>query len=788
MKKSFLYIISAALCLSLCACSLTVESVDTPPAAKTEKTQEAAKNPETMNIVIPNVEITELMVKNHATAANAEGKYHDWVELYNYGSENAELGGFVLTDGENEQSFEDGAVIAPGEYRVVFFDKISISAGEKLSLKARNGETVTEILCPDSAADIAYAVNENGEYLLTPWATPGFENSKSGYLSFCNEKTVSSPLIINEICAANSTSALLPDGSSADWVEVKNISSAAIELSDYCLSDKLKESYSIPEKILHPGEIALIYCDNELGDDVFHVPFSINSKKDALYLTSRADGSVIDSAAVHDVPVDGSMGRMEGENGFFYFSEPTPREENYYGKRFTAAAPTSSVEQGIYDGVSSLSIELSGEGTVYYTLDGSLPTVDSAIYSEPINLESTGVIRAIAVSEDAVQSRVSSFSYIINENHTLPVMSLVTDDPNSFEAMYSWNDKAMEPTGNLTLFDGENSFSADCGIKLKGKTSLSLPKKSLAVYFRGRYGDGAVKRDLFGNGVTEFSSLAIRSGQDYTFTYIRNELCQQLAIENSASLLAQSSKYCIMYLNGQYRGIYCLKENVNEQFYASHADVSKKSVTVLDAPPDTATDLYQQVLTPAMQQDISIPENYAAIAEKLDIDAFIDWVLFEGWCANSDTQGNVKFAASTENGGRWVPVFYDLDWAFYYDSCSFNTMAGYAGNCGVELPWLVRSLMSNEEFRSKLLTRYAELISGPLSNQNVLRKIDEMASEIENEVSRDRERWGLSTDGWYSELTTLKNLIINSEWDSMTVNRLCGAFNVGEAERAQYFG
>ena len=75
------------------------------------------------------------------------------------------------------------------------------------------------------------------------------------------------------------------------------------------------------------------------------------------------------------------------------------------------AAPTFSVETGskFYP---TLELEISAaEGAViYYTLNGGNPTTESAVYSTPITIEETTVVRAIAVV-NGVESDVAAVSY-----------------------------------------------------------------------------------------------------------------------------------------------------------------------------------------------------------------------------------------------------------------------------------------------------------------------------------------------------------------------------------------
>lgn len=59
------------------------------------------------------------------------------------------------------------------------------------------------------------------------------------------------------------------------------------------------------------------------------------------------------------------------------------------------------------------------DATIYYTLDGSNPTEDSSVYTEPIVINSSLVIKAYATAPGLADSIVSSFAYTIPEVMTI---------------------------------------------------------------------------------------------------------------------------------------------------------------------------------------------------------------------------------------------------------------------------------------------------------------------------------------------------------------------------------
>jgi len=79
------------------------------------------------------------------------------------------------------------------------------------------------------------------------------------------------------------------------------------------------------------------------------------------------------------------------------------------------AAPTFSVPGGTYTTVQSVKLEDATAGaSIYYTLDGTAPTLDSVRYSTPISVGSTETIRAMAYVWGDAQSATVSATYTIH--------------------------------------------------------------------------------------------------------------------------------------------------------------------------------------------------------------------------------------------------------------------------------------------------------------------------------------------------------------------------------------
>lgn len=792
------------LCIIFAACGKSQPAPEATPVPTAAPTPQPT--PEPTPYISPDadkIKISELMVKNDATLLDSDGEFSDWFELVNTSDSPVSLAGWRVSDGEDKSgwSFPDVTIDAGG-YLLVFASSkesagtelhasFSLSEDETLYLYAPENYLADSAPNVSTMADHSSVRRADGSFEDCIWPTPGYSNDAEGYELFCAAHTASSPLVINEVMVYNDSYNRQPDGEYYDWVELKNVSEEPIMLAEYYLSDDKDNPmlWRLPERYLDPGALLVVHCsgNSDLStSDTVHSNFSLNSTSERLYLTSAAQQRVTDYVWLHDIFKDWTVGRMDGQSGFFYLSSPSPWSGNRGNAyRYISDQPVSLGEDGIYNDVTSVSVELEGSGRIFYTTDGSRPDESSAEYTEPITLDKTTVIRAINVQDGAAPSRAITLSYIINENHTLPVLSLSTDSPSTFSGIYYNKRKYYEIPANISYFEDGSSFNIDCGLKMKGWTSLENPKKSMGVSFRGCYGDDMLDYDIFGSDVTEFSSLSIRAGQDYPLAIIRNELFQELCLEMGDNVPTQNSKYCILYLNGSYYGIYCLKEDFSKQYYASHNGVKKDDVTMLKSPVALNSGVYQEVFQFCRDNDMSLDENYDHICSVLDIDNVVDWFLIEGYTANSDVNGNMRYF-KLNDGGKWQIAFYDLDWTFNYASNCFTNITD--SNREVQVSQLINRLLTNARFREQLLSRYSELVSTTLSNEHVLAKIDELQALLEPEVPRERDQWGSDVDGWHYRLDELRSFITNNDYANYSANKLCSMLGASAEQKMQYFG
>ena len=783
-----LLLVGAALCLCACLGPGNPELSAGAPEPETEVSEPPVGSGSSENAI----RITEVMLKNHATLRDEDGAFPDWIELHNESGADIILEGWTLSDRERKPGLVFPAFLFPADsYCVVYADgksrpealhaPFSLSAGETLFLRDPEGNIISRVLTGDLKADRSFALKQDGRYHECLYPTPGCANVNAAYDALQDATLLTSPVILNEVLVSDPNSAFSPYQGS-DWVELKNISAAPVSLSGWYLSDDddFYRKAPLPAVTLEPGELTVLRLD-QLG-------FSLNGGNEALFLSHEQMG-LCDWLALRDIPYGGSYGRMPGMNGAFFFSAASPDEENRDGKRRVSAMPVATERDGVFGADEEVILDLTAEGQIYYTFDSSIPTEKSLQWAGPTRVPATCVLRAVSYEENALPSRPLTLNYFIGRQHQLPILSLVTDDSYAFWNMYQTSRKDQELPAHLSWYEENGSFSIPCGVSLHGETSLVMRKKGMSVRFRDVYGQESLEYDLFGGGVTNFTNLLIRAGQDQNGTIIRNELCQDVALAVSDNVFTARSRYCILYINGEYSGLYALMEKLNEQYYADVAGVSRDSVTTVTGEAPLTSPLYEEVFQFCRQHDMTDPENYAHFQTVMDVDSLIDWVFLEGYFANTDiTFGNLRFCRSSENDGRWRFMLYDLDGTLNQVYTAQRILLHRNNLQSVQVTDLFARLILNPDFRSRFLTRAAELLNGPLSDEALLAEIDRLANEIRPEVAWDLVPTGRKLSSWEESIQEMKDYITKNRWNESNINTICQELKVTEEERKQYFG
>lgn len=821
MKRVWKIVLIAAMALALLTLMIGLlskrnmkgaEEREAPVSTLTEERTHSPEEPETTDAPteIPPIIISEAMSSNKATLA-VNGQFPDWIELYNSGSESADLADIVLRCGAEEARLPTRE-IAAGEYVVVAvgagapdeeLTKLAVSKdGCCIELHALDGTAFDSLEIPACESDRSFVRGEDGFAAPSDWPSPGYANNGSGYDS-CQETLESSAALqINEVAVYNEWDKL-KQSDFFDWIELKNTGDEAVDLSGFYLSDSLKDlqAFRLPKTSLKPGELFLVFCTGQ--DTVSNdrqTSFALNAQRDRLYLSAE-DGTLLDYVSLRRIPYGGSCGRVEGRGGFFFFETQTPGRENGQGYRRVAESPVALTADGVFNGVENVMVELSADGEIHYTTDGSVPSLDSPLYSGPFTVGNTSVLRAVSFEEDCFPSDPLNMSYIINENHTLPVVSVMGDPTELLGrgGVYHDLDHEREMPGAVELFEEDGSFSIECGIKLHGMTSKRASgKRSLKLCFRSRY-DGELHYDLFDNGVTDFASILLRSDIETNLpTLMRDNLMHQVAIDCFPEMPTLDHRYAVLYINGQYWGLYSIREAHSAAHYANHYGYDVDSVTVWKGLWDRKSET-AKVCNFALANDLRDDDNYRYVAEHINVDSIIGWVTIEGWSSNFDSSpGNTRYYYSSEDDMMRYGLS-DIDLGMFAYPTLEVALAGttetgrlksYAYNI------VPRRMMYNRQFQLEMARQLSDALHGEMSDEAILALIDRYHDELLPEMGRNMTRWFNVKDAeagiflWERNVKDLRTFVTRNGGRASAVAASFKRFatELSDEEFAQYFG
>lgn len=481
----------------------------------------------------------------------------------------------------------------------------------------------------------------------------------------------------------------------------------------------------------------------------------------------------------------------------------------------TLEEPQLAKESGFYTQGFELEIDSSPEGSpIYYTLDGSEPSVNSEVYKEPLTIrpktdDSFTVVRAKIISEDNTMSETVTKSYFVhqdaNERFDLPVFSLVTDPAHLFDeetGIYTDENSMLsgsewERPIHLDFFetDGRLALEQEAGIRIHGGATRIHAQNSLRLYADDEYDSEEYMVHDFFNGlerldgqgtVEQFKTLVLRnSGNDWNQTMFNDALMQSLA-EPLGTMDTQAYRPSVVFINGEYYGIHNIRERFDEHYFETHYDINPKDLVVLEQNGEvyrgsnSDTYHYHNMMEYIEENGLEEDTNFEYIRTLIDTENYRDYFASQIFFANADwPHNNVRFWRKTTDDykedapyghdGRWRWLLFDLDHGFYRNDKLFgekgyplnhkhNTMdwvmGEYDGRQGTEIwpNFLFRSLMSNQQFKYDFLNRMNDLMNSYYSSEVTHDQINTMVDGIEDEMPSHIERWGAieSIEDWES--------------------------------------
>ena len=509
-------------------------------------------------------------------------------------------------------------------------------------------------------------------------------------------------VVINEYSASNLETFLDQFEKTEDWIELHNTSDVVQDIGKFYLSDKKKKEtkWRFPEgTTIEPKGYLVAYCS---GRDVvvngeYHTNFKLtqtNGKDDIVF--SDTSGNILESYDLEVALVEHSFARtQDGTGDWAICLEPTLGGSNNMSKMVMGytAQPTIKKEAGFYDETIYVNIENNEPNSVLrYTVDGTNPTPESPEYTDSLTVTSTTVVKARSYSLDTmiVPGKMDFCTYLVNEDFTLAVFSVAADSVIDLAN----GDGDVIPIGSIEYFDkdGERAATSFGSLNRHGQDSWVLDHRSIDWISRDEMGySKAVEAELFSyTDRDEYQKFMFRNSGDDNYpaindgehdgsTHIRDEYVQTLSLEGDMKLDTRSVERVILFLNGQFWGVYGMREKVvDHDFTDYHHDQGKYDIQYLSTWGDTDIEYGgEQALVDwielrdfILENDMGLPANYEAVDDEYNYLSLIDYMLANlvtvasdwlnyntGWWRGLNPDGDHK---------KWGYILWDLDATFDY--------------------------------------------------------------------------------------------------------------------------
>ncbi len=414
------------------------------------------------------------------------------------------------------------------------------------------------------------------------------------------------------------------------------------------------------------------------------------------------------------------------------------------------------------------------------------------------------VVRAVAVGPQGERSAVVTRTYFFGNpsRFSLPIVALTADPQDLFDydrgvmvagrRFDEWRQRNPAETATAGVADAnwrDDGDSAEravhveymqkdpavpagvvvrsqaAGLRIHGAFSRASPEKSLRLHARKRYGTDDI--DVVGSFARPFmpKQVVLRSSSnDRREALMRDAVAQRVVDGLSASV--SRSQPVSLFLNGEYWGLFHLRERLGDDHLASMAKVKDSDIEI--SRNYGITREYPQLgepwlsLVERLETARSEGRPLLPLAEaEIDIASFIDLHAAEVYVGNTDWPANNMLAwrvrpslsTSVRNSAlsKWHWAVSDMDMAFREPRTPTlrELLSSKGPRQRPDLAWssrLFRVLITDPEFNARFVSRLQDLLNTQFAADRVGRFIEAYRDEMAREVPYHINRWGVPAD------------------------------------------
>lgn len=563
------------------------------------------------------------------------------------------------------------------------------------------------------------------------------------------------------------------------WIELYNSGETDFNLEGYQLyaGGELIKTFQA-EDIIQPQQYAIV-----------NVGHKLEFSSSMVVAIKDKNNDTIHAIPVPELDVNESYGSVGDANKQMEYQKASKESENLAENVTEKSGITFSLPSGFYTSDFNLELSAPDDAKIYYTLDGTDPTTESTLYESPIkiynrsgtaylyanqcgykpgSIEMGTVVRAIAVDKlgNVIDEKTQSYYISIanNSNITkLPVISITTDPSNLFdyfEGIYvngrSYEDmiargqnegyanylNGWTRTAHIEYFEGnkDKTYESEVTLSIYWDNSRFTTQKGFAVTELLNTAYEGTGLEAYINKNTQ--SFSLLTNLNDNFSKSRDIVANALLADTSVG--TRDIEYCIVFIDGEYWGMYMLQKPYNDDYLAERYGLeNEKTIFVKNGQQvnESYPASYQEFYNFVVSNDMSNPEIYEQVLDMMDMQSYLDYFCANMYLANPQYGYENGYIWRTEEksegsytDGKWRWLLGNMD------GCMGNTALGSASSKsidtflqkGVTGDKFFLSLRTNSEFRKQLektMKKMAEQIF-------TVDKVEHILSEISEELSK----------------------------------------------------
>lgn len=605
-------------------------------------------------------------------------------------------------------------------------------------------------------------------------------------------------VVINEVNTSNMNGLADSFGDREDWVELYNTTGAAIDLSGWYLSNKVNN----PAKWAFPAGASIpangrfmVFCSkrNTVAGSEYHTNFKLNQSDNDHVVLSDPSVTIIDDLLL-DPPtkLDNSRGRTtDGASTWSLFLTPTPNAPNAGASPEYASRPQLSPNAGFYSAAVNVTMSNTDGSTIRYTLDGSEPTATSTVYSGPVSVAATTVVRAgsFSATPGVPPSFLETNTYFINATHTTAVISVAGDQ---VDELLNGNG-SLEPYGSFEYFGPDQQLRDEATGEFNehGNDSWAYGQRGFDYITRDQTGyNDAIHYPVFhATPRNKFQRLIIKAAanDNYPFedgAHIRDAYVHSLAQAGHLKLDVRTYEPCVLYVNGQYWGVYEIREKCDDHDYTKeYFDQDEYDLQYLKTwgatwseygGPQAQTD-WDALRAYIMGNNMGDPTAFAYVDGQFNWKSLVDYAVLSSYTVCTDwlNWNTAWWRGFNPNGEhkKWGYALWDDDATFghYINYTGVPQTTPDADPCNAEnlpdpggqghIPILQKLITENPTVHDYYVNRYIDLGNTLFSCQVMLPYLDSLINLITPEMPAQVARWGGTMAQWQANVQQMRDFI-----------------------------